>query len=123
MDTDADENREAKPVRRRFYFTVRELCLLILVVAVAVGWWVDRARILERQKTVAETPRFVSRLTQTYAEVGMTKDELRGALGPPHNFFGSKKEDWVYFFDEENPHYLQIKFGPDDTVVQVRERR
>jgi hypothetical protein len=31
-----------------FRFTIRELVLLTLVVALGVGWWVDRSR-LERQ--------------------------------------------------------------------------
>jgi hypothetical protein len=32
----------------RYIFTIRELVLLTLVVALGVGWWIDRCRLTDR---------------------------------------------------------------------------
>ena len=34
-----------------FRFTIRELVLLTLVVGLALGWWIDRARLRNRAET------------------------------------------------------------------------
>jgi len=42
-----------------FRFTIRELVLLTLVVAMGVGWWVDRSKLatqVEEWETLARSP-------------------------------------------------------------------
>jgi hypothetical protein len=37
-----------------FRFTIRELVLLTLVVAMGVGWWIDRSRLREQNRTLRD---------------------------------------------------------------------
>ena len=39
-----DQNLHQSPEKRMFRFTLRELFLLILLVALSLGWWLDHSR-------------------------------------------------------------------------------
>jgi len=55
----------------RFRFTIRDLLWLTLVVALAVGWWVDRARLAVRLETDA------GKITELRRQSAVEFNELR----------------------------------------------
>jgi outer membrane protein assembly factor BamE (lipoprotein component of BamABCDE complex) len=95
--------------------------LLVLIVALAVAWWFDRSRLIQQLNATKDTRRFVTKLNQAGAKVGMTKDEIRAALGPPHDqgvFQGNPW--WLFHFDEKPSHYLSIEWDAKDRAATIR---
>jgi hypothetical protein len=78
---------EAKPKRRWFRFSIRDLLLLTVIAALAVGWWLDHRRItrnaalesmISRDATIVSLQREISVLessksvqTQNYIKAQM----------------------------------------------------
>jgi hypothetical protein len=102
---------------RRLRFTIRELFLVVLVVALAVGWAIDHWRFVEQQKVSRKERRYITRLTEGDAKVGITKDELQAALGAPHRDHGTY---WVYLFEAKDDGHLMIFFDDKDQVSLVQ---
>jgi hypothetical protein len=65
-----------------FRFTIRELVLLTLVVAMGVGWWMDRARANKLQEREQAALYFIARMGY---EPGPThlKSKRRVSPSPP----------------------------------------
>ncbi|MDA1050631.1 MAG: hypothetical protein O3C40_09135 [Planctomycetota bacterium] len=64
---------ERDKTRRRRQFSIREMLLCTLVVALALGWWNDKTRL---SKELQEARRSIQRL-ENYIQ--MHQDELRNA--------------------------------------------
>ncbi len=59
-----------------------------------------------------ETPP-LGRYPNGVIEAGMTPDEVRARLGPPHHLYlGS----WMYYLDPIEVRYFMVSFGPDGNV-------
>jgi hypothetical protein len=68
-----------------FRFTIRELVLLTLVVAMGVGWWVDRSSLVEQVSEATADARTLSKLTNPGTRIRgarwFTLAEMRAKYG------------------------------------------
>ena len=64
------------PSRRRLRFNVAQICYLTLLVALAVGWWVERVRLRHRLERERQALREADlKLRRIYAEQKARDDE------------------------------------------------
>ena len=82
---------ESKPIRRWFRFSIRDLLLLTVIVALAVGWWLDHRK-LTKDNSIQVSMYFLHHidanqargtLLQAYAgdsDVGISIDMRQNAL-------------------------------------------
>jgi outer membrane protein assembly factor BamE (lipoprotein component of BamABCDE complex) len=84
---------DEKPQCRQFWFTTREIFLLILVVAIAIAWWLDHARLVQKHPIQYIHPQSLSAI-----RIGMNQADVRAQLGYPHNVGEFDGLDvWHYF--------------------------
>lgn len=117
-------NRMEVASSSRFNFSLRDIFLLMLVVALATAWWRDHLQLVQLQNTAKTAPRYLSKLTERAIKPGKTKEEIHAALGPAHDEETYKGETyWVYIYDEEPLHQVRIKWDVNDRVMEKVEYR
>jgi outer membrane protein assembly factor BamE (lipoprotein component of BamABCDE complex) len=100
--------------RQRFWFTTREILLIVLLIAVATACWLDHARLVQRKSIRYVDPQSVSAIS-----IGMNQSDVRSQLGHPHNVGELKGLDVWHYFHGPSVHFIFDKTGRVQAINRV----
>jgi hypothetical protein len=104
---------DEKP-HRRCWFTTREILLVVLVLAVAIAWWLDHARLIHR-----EPIRYVHPQSVSAVNMGMNQSDVRTELGHPHNVGELNGLEVWHYFHGPSVHFIFDKAGRVQAINRV----